>query len=54
MLDELGWLPLPQTRQEARLILFYKIINGFVEVPFDGVQRFSDFCQSGVVILVPN
>ena len=26
MLDELEWLPLSQRRQEARLILFYKII----------------------------
>ena len=28
MLDELGWPPLSQKRHEARLILFYKIING--------------------------
>ena len=28
MLDELGWLPLSQRRQEALLILFCKIING--------------------------
>ena len=28
MLDVLGWTPLSQRRQEARLILFYKIING--------------------------
>ena len=27
MLDVLGWPPLSQRRQEARLILFYKIIN---------------------------
>ena len=27
MLDELGWTPLPQSRQEARLILPYKINN---------------------------
>ena len=27
MLDELGWPPLSQRRQEVRLILFYKIIN---------------------------
>ena len=26
-----------QRRQEARLILFYKIINGLVQVPFEGV-----------------
>ena len=28
MLDVLGWTPLSQRRQEARLILFYKIFNG--------------------------
>ena len=34
MLDVLGWTPLSQRRQEARLILFYKIINGMAQVPF--------------------
>ena len=28
---------LSQRRQEARLILFYKIINGLAQVPFEGV-----------------
>ena len=37
MLDVLGWMPLSQRRQEARLILFYKIINGLAQVPFEGV-----------------
>ena len=37
MLDELGWTPLSQRRQKARLILFYKIINGLAQVPFEGV-----------------
>ena len=37
MLDVLGWMPLSQRRQEARLILFYKIINGLAPVPFEGV-----------------
>ena len=37
MLDELGWPPLSQRRQEALLILFYKIINGLAQVPFEGV-----------------
>ena len=37
MLDVLGWTPLSQRRQEARLILFYKIINGLAQVPFEGV-----------------
>ena len=29
--------PLSQRRQEARLILFYKIINGLAQVTFEGV-----------------
>ena len=37
MLDVLGWTPLSQRRQEARLILFYKIINGLAQVTFEGV-----------------
>ena len=37
MLDVLGWTPLSQRRQEARLILFYKIIKGMAQVPFEGV-----------------
>ena len=37
MLDVLGWTPLSQRRQEARLILFYKIINGLAQVPIEGV-----------------
>ena len=37
MLDVLGWPPLSQRRQEARLILFYKIINGLAQVPFEDV-----------------
>ena len=37
MPDVLGWTPLSQRRQEARLILFYKIINGLAQVPFEGV-----------------
>ena len=37
MLDVLGWTPLSQRRQEARLILFYKIINSLAQVPFEGV-----------------
>ena len=35
--DVLGWTPLSQRRQEARLILFYKIINGLAQVHFEGV-----------------
>ena len=37
MLDVLGWTPLSQRRQEARLILFHKIINDLAQVPFEGV-----------------
>ena len=37
MLDVLGWMPLSQRRQEARLILFYKKNNGLAQVPFEGV-----------------
>ena len=37
MLDVLGWLPLYQRRQEARLIMLYKIINDLAQVPFEGV-----------------
>ena len=37
IIDVLGWTPLSQRRQEARLILFYKITNGLVQVPFEGV-----------------
>ena len=37
ILDGLGWPPLSQRRQEARLILFYKIINGLAQVPFESV-----------------
>ena len=33
----LGWTPLSQRRQEARLILFYKIIYGLAQLPFEGV-----------------
>ena len=37
MLDVLGWPPLSQRGHEARLILFYKIINCLAQVPFEGV-----------------
>ena len=32
-----GWPPLFQRRQEARLILFYKIISCLAPMPFEGV-----------------
>ena len=31
----LGWPSLSQRTQEAQLILFYKIINGLEQVPFE-------------------
>ena len=34
MIDVLGWRPLSQ---RTRLILFYKVINGLAQVPFEGV-----------------
>ena len=37
MLDVLGWTSLSQRRQDARLIVFYKIINGLAQVPFEDV-----------------
>ena len=37
MFDVLGWPPLSQRRQEARLILFHNIINGLAQVSFGGV-----------------
>ena len=37
MIDVLGCPLLSQRRQEARLILFYKIINYLAQVPFEGV-----------------
>ena len=42
MLDVLEWTPLSQRRQEARLILFYKIINGLAQVlveAYKGTRR---------------
>ena len=30
-------MPLSQRRQEARLILFYKITNGLAQLPFEGI-----------------
>ena len=31
------WPPLSERRQEARVILLYKIINGWAQVPFEGI-----------------
>ena len=39
VLDELGWTALSQKRQEARLILFYKIISGLSQVSFNEAYK---------------
>ena len=44
MLDVLGWTSLSQRRQEARLILFYKMINSLAQVPFKGVLVIPSKC----------
>ena len=41
MLDVLGWTPISQRRPEARLILFYKIINGLAQVPIECILSLS-------------
>ena len=37
MLDELGWPILSKRREDARLILFYKIINNLAQVPHEHI-----------------
>ena len=37
MLDVLGWPPLSQRRQEARLIFLNQINNVLAQVPFEGI-----------------
>ena len=37
MLDELGWSILSTRRKDARLILFYKIINNLAQVPHEHI-----------------
>ena len=37
MLDELGWPILSKRRKDARLILFYKIINNLAQVPHEHI-----------------
>ena len=34
----MSWDALSQMRHEARVILFYKIINGLAEVPFEVIH----------------
>ena len=37
MLNELGWHSLSKRREDARLILFYKIINNLAKVPHEHI-----------------
>ena len=37
MLDVLGWTSFSQRRHASRFIMFYKIINGLAQVPFECV-----------------
>ena len=46
MLGVLGWTPRSQRRQEARLILFYKIINGLAQVINDNKSSQDIKCPS--------
>lgn len=50
MVETLGWRSLAQRRADARLCLFYKIINGLVAVPLpDYIRlntRISRYCHS--------
>ena len=39
--EQLEWSPLSQRGQEARLILFYIIINSLAQVPFESVRSES-------------
>ena len=39
MLDELGWPILSKRRKDARLILFYKIINNLAQVPHEHILK---------------
>ena len=50
-IQELGWPPLSQRRQEARLIILYKIIIGLVVVPFEGVLIVRIMAQVGNTII---
>ena len=43
MLEELTWVPLSKRRENARLILFYKIINNLAMVPHSCLEK-ADGC----------
>ena len=42
ILNKLGWIPLVQRRREARLALMYKIVQGKVAIPVDGILNLAD------------
>ena len=50
MVKQLGWRSLEQTRADARLCLFYKVIHGLVAVPLPDYihysNRISRYCNS--------
>ena len=37
VMNELGWHSLSKRREDARLILFYKIINNLAQVPLTSI-----------------
>ena len=39
MLEELTWIPLSKKRENARLILFYKIINNLAMMPHSCLEK---------------
>ena len=39
MLEELTWVPLSKRRENARLILFYKIMNNLAMVPHSCLEK---------------
>ena len=39
MLEELTWVPLSKRCENARLILFYKIINNLAMVPYSCLEK---------------
>ena len=39
MFEELTWVPLSKRRENARLILFYKIINNLAMVPHSCLEK---------------
>ena len=44
LLDDLGWPLLSKRRKDARLILFYKIINNLANVPYEHILEDAHSC----------